>query len=83
MAIVGYSPWQDAASYGAGLGSTLSEALLQMPRMRAEQAMEQARFKNEMEMAPYHKLITEKYFLFGIKGLTLLCRCKLFKGNKK
>lgn len=51
----GYSPWTDAASYGEGLGRTLSEAMLQMPQQRAmlqQQAM-QMRQQQQMEMLKY------------------------------
>jgi len=40
MPLVGYSPWTDAAAYGAGLGSTLSQAMLQMPQQRLELAQQ-------------------------------------------
>ena len=40
MALIQYSPWTDAAAYGAGLGSTLSQAMLQMPQQRLELAQQ-------------------------------------------
>ncbi len=59
MALIQYSPWQDAAEYGAGLGRTLSQAMLQMPMLKAQQAMEQqrlgmeqGRYQTEQSQAP-------------------------------
>ena len=40
MPIIGNSPWTDAANYGAGLGQSLSQALLQLPQQRAEQQIQ-------------------------------------------
>ena len=47
---VGYSPWQDAAQYGQGLGEVLGQILLNQPRLRAQQAMEQQRFPLEQQL---------------------------------
>lgn len=50
MSYIGYSPWQDAASYGQGLGAALGQILLQQPRLRAAQQMEQQRFPLEQQL---------------------------------
>lgn len=36
---VGYSPWTDAANYGAGLGQSLTQAFQQMPQQRYQMAL--------------------------------------------
>jgi len=40
MPLIGYSPWQDIGKFGQGLGDTLSQALIQLPRLRAEIQMQ-------------------------------------------
>jgi len=40
MPLIGYSPWQDIGRFGQGLGDTLSQALIQLPRLRAEIQMQ-------------------------------------------
>lgn len=47
---VNYSPWQDAANYGQGLGQALGQILLQQPRQRAEFQMQQERFPLEQQL---------------------------------
>ncbi len=42
MAIVNYSPWQDAANVGQGLGSSLTNLLIQLPQIRQQAALNQA-----------------------------------------
>lgn len=42
MAIVNYSPWADAANFGQGLGASLTNLLLELPRIRQQQALLQA-----------------------------------------
>lgn len=39
---IGSSPWLDAANYGQALGQTLGQILLQMPQMRAQNALTMA-----------------------------------------
>ena len=50
MPIVGYSPWADAANYGAGLGETLGRILLQVPQQRAELRMQQQQFPLQQQL---------------------------------
>lgn len=38
---IGYSPWQDAANMGAGIGQSLGQAMLALPQQRAQLAMHQ------------------------------------------
>lgn len=58
MALITYSPWQDAANYGRGLGDTLGQILLQVPRIRAQQKMQGAEFQNEQSNWPLqHQLL--------------------------
>ena len=44
MSYVNYNPWTDAAQYGRGMGDTISEALLRVPAMRAQQQRQRAEF---------------------------------------
>jgi len=39
MAIVNYSPWQDAASVGQGLGASLTNLLIELPKLRQQQQL--------------------------------------------
>jgi len=52
MALIGYSPWQDAANYGAGLGNTLGEILLRVPQMRAQAALAQQQNQRDAQAFP-------------------------------
>lgn len=45
MAIVNYSPYDDAANLGQGLGSAFSQMALQLPQMRMQQMQVQAMLK--------------------------------------
>ncbi len=42
MAIVNYSPWADAANVGQGLGSSLTNLMIQLPAIRQQQLLNQA-----------------------------------------
>jgi hypothetical protein len=44
MSIIGYSPWKDAASYGEGMGRTIAQALLQMPQIRQQAAIQKGEY---------------------------------------
>ena len=57
MSIIGYSPWQDAASYGQALGQTLAQGMLQLPRQRAEMDMERQRFASQQGMVPLQQML--------------------------
>lgn len=59
MAIIGYSPWQEAAQYGEGLGRTLSQAMLQQPALRAQLGMERARFAQEQQLFPLQQQLLQ------------------------
>lgn len=39
---IGYSPWADAANVGRGLGSTLTEVLINLPRLRYQMELNRA-----------------------------------------
>jgi hypothetical protein len=41
MSYVQYSPWQDAASFGQGLGATISKILFTLPQMRQQAAQQE------------------------------------------
>lgn len=46
-----YSPWTDAAAYGAGLGNSLSQGLLQLPQERFALAQQQAQMMLRSQLA--------------------------------
>lgn len=50
MPLVGYSPWQDAANYGSGLGETLGKLLIGLPQQRAELAMQRQQFPLQQQL---------------------------------
>jgi hypothetical protein len=50
MPIIGYSPWNDAANFGQGVGQSLSESLLQLPMQRYALAAQQARMQQAQQM---------------------------------
>lgn len=70
MAIIGYSPWTDAANYGRGLGDTLGQAMLQMPlqRQMIRQQAEQAQAQQQQEMLKYalQKSAQEQQYRMGM-----------------
>lgn len=45
-----YSPWTDAAAYGQGLGQTLGQVLLQMPREKAEEQRRALEFPLQQQL---------------------------------
>jgi len=42
MALINYSPWADAANVGSGLGASLTNLLIELPKIRQQQALLQA-----------------------------------------
>jgi hypothetical protein len=62
MALIQSSPWTDAANFGQGIGSALSQAFIQMPAIKAQiaqmlgqQQMQQQQFGLEKEKFGYEK----------------------------
>lgn len=49
MNYIGYSPWQDAARFGEGVGNALSQGLLQLPQERYGLALQQAQLARALE----------------------------------
>jgi len=52
MPYIGYSPWQDAAEYGKGLGESLTQLLLHVPMVRAQQRQQQYENQQTQLMGP-------------------------------
>lgn len=50
MPIIGYSPWQDAANFGQGVGNSLSESLLRLPMERYQLAQNAARMQQMQQL---------------------------------
>lgn len=59
MAFIGYSPWNDAANVGQGIGSALGNVLLQVPLMKRQLAQEDRRY----ETLAAHQRAMENYQL--------------------
>ena len=51
MPIIGNSPWQEAAAAGSGIGNALSNAILQLPMMRAQLATQRAQLAIQEQTA--------------------------------
>lgn len=49
MSFFSYSPWQDAANFGQGVGRSLSQALIQQPQAQAEVALMRQRMQGEQQ----------------------------------
>jgi len=50
MSLIGYSPWQDAAAYGRGLGDSLSQGLLALPQQKFALAQQAAQMQQRNQM---------------------------------
>ena len=61
MALIGYSPWQDAAAYGAGLGQTLGQAALQLPQEKFQLAQNAALMQQRNQLAQQGMNIRNEY----------------------
>lgn len=59
MAIVGYSPWQDAAQYGQGLGQALTQGLLQLPQQRAEQKIQLGQLQQQQKQQALMNMLAQ------------------------
>jgi hypothetical protein len=76
MSIIQYSPWQDAAQVGKGIGDALGAILFKVPQLRAEEAREnrrlaimekQADYQGELSQARSEKLGMELQLLPALR----------------
>ena len=47
-----YSPWRDAANFGQGVGSALSQALIQRPEINAQAALMRQKLSSQQQEGP-------------------------------
>lgn len=72
MALIGYSPWQDAAQVGQGLGQALVKALIEVPRLKAREAMDQRELDlREREVGAREGMYKEHARLYGEQAVQL------------
>jgi hypothetical protein len=59
MSYLSYSPWQDAANVGRGIGDSLSQAILMRPELRARVVAQQQQQQEQQQRFPLEQKLLE------------------------